>query len=259
MYPRIVRVLLAALLVFLAACRLIPIQNARVSQVEFYKQYFDVEPSPAACVADEIHPDCERRRLEAATDQLFIDLIGEANWRLLKGMHSLANIRKELRDHEVYIQGLLNFSAYLDPMNHGRLWVEGTGRYFLMREKTQEILLYGDFYIPLEKHPVADLDNGTMTLGVRLFITLPGETAVFQKSKVRYRVHFDTRAKAHKVYALDYGKAHEVFLDASGTGSGPVIGHLYFEQPPTPVKLLDLRMIDWLRDDYAAIFQDSDP
>ncbi|MGH8497767.1 MAG: hypothetical protein ACRERV_03010 [Methylococcales bacterium] len=257
MHTPVLRYMATALTaLLLAGCKLIPIQNARVFQTEFYRQYFDVDPAPGSCIPDELYPHCERRALDRATDDLFNEMIGKRNWELLTGRHSLGNIRKELREKKVYIEGVLNFSAYLDPFNHGTIWIDGSGRYFLLREKTEEILLYGDFYVPLEKHPLSDLDNGSMTLGVRLFITLPGETSVFQNTNentnVRYRVYFDTGAKDHKVYSLDYTKAHDVYLPKSER----VIGHLYFERPPAPVKLLDLRLIDWLRNDYATMLED---
>jgi hypothetical protein len=247
--------------ILLSGCslpRIVPIQLSRVSQTEFYKQVFVFDHDAARCEPGNDHPDCTREETNQRIDEVFKKLLGKQNWQSLKDMYGLGSMREELLLQKIYIQGLLHFSVYIDPLEQDAFFVEGFGRYFLIREKTGEILLSGDFYLPLRQHRLAQLDEGLITLDVKLFVTVPGQTTFFHEAPLKYKIFMDTSMKRHRIYAIDYSRKHDVYLgDNEALDDSNKIGIVIIEANREAVKLLDLRRIQLLSDDYGTIRRES--
>lgn len=210
------------------------------------------------CEPSDNQPDCAREEINQRIDEVFKKLLGKQNWQSLKDMYGLGSMREELLLRKIYVQGLLYFSIYIDPLEQDAFFVEGFGRYFLIREKTGEILLSGDFYLPLKRHRLTELDEGSITLNVKLFVTVPGQTTFFHEAPLKYKIFMDTSMKRHRIYAIDYSREHEVYLgDNEVLDDSNKIGTIIIESNREAVKLLDLRRIHLLSDDYRTIRRES--
>ena len=199
-------VCLLAVSVVLQGCswRLVPLQMARFSQIEQYTQTFSF--------ADESALD-QNRSMESC----FAGMLGSDNWQNLKDVYGFEALRDELVGKRVYLSGTIEFSIFLDPVDAERFQVEGLGRYFLVRGKTGEILLNGDFRIPPQRYSRADLNRGSLDVGVKLVVTrIPGIVSRLHDAPLIYRVFFNTERAGSGVYLLDYERSHQAYLDRDG-------------------------------------------
>src|SRR5438874_7765715 len=204
------------LCITLAGCSLtqiVPIQMARVSQTESYRQTFSFLASSFS-ERDRDQEGADTTQLQnQRIDRVFSRLLGPDNWQTLKNLYGLGSLREELIREEIFIQGLVNFTIYLDPLDHQSFVTEGMGRYFLIREKTKEILLSGDFQILGDRHFIDELDRDGMVVNVRLFTSrVPGQATYVHEAPLKYKIFIDTRMKRDGIYAIDYTKRHEVYL-----------------------------------------------
>jgi hypothetical protein len=255
---------LSAVLVISTACtslELVPIQMSRVGQLEVYEQTFrfevDEDDCRAADGATEATGDWQRQRcLNRRIDADLGQLVGARNWQALKDLYGFGTMREELLTGDLVIRGYLSALIYLDPRDTERFHFDAVGRFFLLRGGTGEILLNGDFHTLPRIYAIADLDEGFIEVDIQQLITrIPGQHTFLQESTVRYRIHIDRRRQGKDIYAIDYGRAHEVFLvrdpDRPHTSELRAIGALHFRDRPETSKLLDLRGRGFLRQDYG--------
>ncbi|MFX0211931.1 MAG: hypothetical protein ACFFDT_38505 [Candidatus Hodarchaeota archaeon] len=103
-----------------SGCRLIqiiPIQIARVSQMESYEQTFTFLESIPQEGTQDIDFWTRIQEQTRKMDDIFIRLLGPINWQNLKDLYGLRSIRDELISKKIYIQGLINLTVYLDPVD----------------------------------------------------------------------------------------------------------------------------------------------
>ena len=240
--------------------RIVPIQIVRISQNESYTQKFtfirnitlNTDSSPDSAYT------LEQLQIKEM-DRIFFKLLGQRNWQNLKDLYGLGKLRDELILGEIYIKGLLHLTLYVDPVEHNKFLIEGMGRYFLIRKETKAILLSGNFHIPLEKHLLEELDQGSVLLSVKLFITrVPEQVTFLNEANLKYKVFMDTRMKNDHVYSVDYSKEHDVFLVEDQNQQIPtekdLIAKIKIENLHQQAKLIDLRGIQFLRNDYSKFF-----
>lgn len=250
---------LLALPWLLAGCgslQVIPIQMARVGQVELYEQTFDFGELPPKVAAQQKWQ--RERWLNERIDEALGRMVGTENWGVIKDVYGLAPMRAELVAGDLRIQGHLQTQIYLDPEDHDRFYFEGSGRFFLLRRRTREILLNGDFYIVPQRHRIAQLERGYVDIDVQQIITrIPGYRTHLQRSLVRYRIYIDNSRADDEVYSIDYDRRHDVYLiedpDYQRTDDAQHIGYLRFDEAHGDAKLLDLRGRGFLRDDYEQL------
>lgn len=257
------RISLTAALTFLclapASCsltRLIPIQLVRVHQTESYIQYFTFP----ALNQDPVHADGGAREsavelLSQRIDEVFKELLGKQNWQNIKDLYGFGTIHEELLQQKIYVKGLVNLILYIDPLEQDHFLIEGMGRFYLVREKTNEIMLSGDFHIPLARHWLEELDTGTLLIDVQLYVTrIPEVITYLNETSLIYELAMDTHLKDDRIYSVDYTKQHIVYLQTGPKGSKPgegdAIAILELQNPYPEAKLIDLRGMQFLRDDY---------
>lgn len=234
--------------------RVIPIQLARVSQMESYKQTFTfLKPT-----LQEGTQDIDLlNRIQYQTrkmDDIFIRLLGPINWQNLKDLYGLRSIRDELISKKIYIRGLISLTFYLDPVDQQSFTLEGMGRYFLIREKTGAILLIGDFHITSERHSLAVLDRGYIITNIELFTSrVPEQTTYIHEAPLKYKIFMDTSMKDDGIYSLDYTKEHEAYLPRDldeKLSIANLIGTLKIYETGKAMKLIDFRGLSFIRKDY---------
>lgn len=252
---RLVALVLLAL-AWLGGCesvKVVPIQMARISQIEVYEQTFQFTEAPWPPTRE--HDLEQLRRVNAQMDSYLRFMVGPENWQTLKDRYGMSTMREELLNRELRIRGYLQAVISLNPYRDDRFHFEGTGRFFLIRERTGEILLNGDFHLIPKVHPVDQLKAGHIDVDVRQIITrIPGESTHLHDTTVRYRIQIDKSRGRKDVYAIDYRAAHPVYLIEDPaherTEDAALIGHLYFDERLAGAKLIDLRGRELLRDDY---------
>lgn len=240
----------------LSACesvKVIPIQMARISQFEVYEQTFQFTEAPWPPLQD--HSSDQLRDINAQMDSYLRFMVGPENWQTLKDIYGLSTMREELLNRQLRIRGFLHAILSLSPYNTERFHFDGSGRFFLVRERTGEILLNGDFYLIPKVHPIEQLDAGYLDVDVRQVITrIPGQPTHLHDTTVRYRIRIDTSRAHRNVYRIDYRAAHPVYLiedpDHERTEDAAMVGRLYFDDRLGESKLIDLRGRELLRDDY---------
>jgi len=233
-----------------------PIQMGRVAQLETFRHTFDfgeVNSSGSSSNMDDFAS--ATRDINQRIERKFTRLLGKANWQTLKDLYGLSDIRDELVDKSIYIKGVAQFYISIDPFNHQRFLLEGTGKYFLIREKTGAILLSGDFFAVPTSYEIADLENGELPVNVTLFTTrIPAEVTYYHEAIVKYLIRIETSRKKDNIYRLKYDAVHDVHL--LQTQDEPItkenkLGELTLDNKAQgPKKLLDLRGIKSLRSDY---------
>lgn len=236
--------MLSALLFGCSMPRLIPVQMARLPQLETYEHFFTIGD------ADNTSEEAQRRAV-AEVDDVFTRMIGDKNWQAVKDLYGFGAVREELVQGEIYIRGSLAVMIYLDPLSHNSFLVEGQGRYFLIRKESGLIMLQGAFVINPAQHRIADLDKAELPLSIELITTrITGKPTYYYKGEeVVYKIKIDQRLKREKIYSIDYQENHEVFL------RDKKIGYLKldsFGNIPNE-KLIDLRGRQFLKSDYETL------
>ncbi len=216
--------------------RLIPIQTARVTQMEFYSQYYNFKDA-------------------AHAKSVFVKMMGEKNWRVLEEYYVHGDILQDLLENNIAVQGALTLTMSLVPTDHDQLFLEGIGRYFVVRKRTNEIILSGDYYIKNNRQSIADLKKGFIPLRIKQYLIrhfAPGETNYYHDVAIDFRIHMNTDMADEMIYSIDYESEHEVILD------GEVIGYLKFDDTtPREDKLIDLRGRKLVKNDYKKIKEKS--
>jgi hypothetical protein len=239
----------------------VPIQMARVNQTEAYTQTFDFQ---SASEGNALHPIEQMQWFNQRIDDVFLRLLGAANWQQIKDRYGLGALRDELLRKDIYVRGFFNFSTYLDPVSPEFFMTEGMGRFFLVRRKNQAILLSGDFYIVPARHSTKDLDRGYIVLDIALILSrIPEEVTYLHETSLKYKIYFDNSLKSESVYRIDYQRRHEVHLPLSGDealNGKTRIGSMQLDAQPDLAerfKLLDYRGTQFIRDDYDRMLRQS--
>jgi hypothetical protein len=222
---------------------------ARISQTEFYRQTFAFE--------NQVGNQKENLK-QQNVDRVMKGLLGDDNWQNLKDNYGTMSMMKALEKGDIYLEGLINITLYVDPTDHESFLLEGFGRYYLIREiidREAEILLSGDFHIELEEYNLADLSEGYLDINVKLFVTrIPLQFTYFFESPLKYKVRIDNRMGKYGIFAIDYTELHEVYLNKKG--HKPILfGKMEIKKSKSRQKLIDLRGIKFLRNDYKKLFR----
>ena len=239
------------LLINCSLVRVVPVQIARISQIESYKQTFIFSEQGE----DEKMP----------MDKVFTKLLGKYNWQNLKDSYGTASLYRALIDEKIYLEGIINITIYVDPLDIESFLLEGFGRYYLILGRTgeeDEILLSGDFQIKLDQHSISDLNRGYIYTRVKLYITrIPLQYSYLIEVPLMYKISMDTSMAKKRVYAIDYDTEHDVYLIDKGDNLVPIgkmeIGRTLDEKYINKRKLIDLRGLKFLRDDYKKIKKKS--
>lgn len=239
----------------------VPIQMVRVNQTEAYTQTFDFQTSREDSA---LHPIEQMQWFNQRIDDVFLRLLGAANWQHIKDRYGLGALRDELLRKDIYVRGFFNFSTYLDPVSPEFFMAEGMGRFFLVRRKNHAILMSGDFYIVPDRHSAKDLDRGYVVLDIALILSrIPEEVTYLHETSLKYKIYFDTSLKSESVYRIDYQRQHEVHLPLSGDEAldGKTrIGSMQLDAQPdltARFKLLDYRGTQFIRGDYDKMLRQS--
>ena len=236
--------------------RQVPIQIARVPQTESYKQEFLIS-TPSIDKLD--NPERDRLR-DARMDTIFTSLIGRRNWQYLKNLYGVSDIRNELINGDIYLNGLMNFVAYLDPTDDPHdvnyVVIEGTGRYFAIRKKTDAILMSGDFHIEPQRYSLDAFSSGCIPLDVKIYTTrIPGKTTFYKEVLVRYDLLIDTSNEKKNTYSILYKENHPVYLDMNNDHKYEkeieLIASMSMKNTRYPqVKLFDLSGLRFIKMNY---------
>lgn len=252
--------LLLACVAFLHGCgatKILPIQITRAPQVEYYQQSIVIEdaPWPPGNWSGDEDVIEQQRRLTKRLDSYLSYMIGEQNWLRLKETYGLPSMRDELMAGKINIRGYLNMVLAIDPDNTEQFYAEGTGRFFLVREVNNEVLLSGDFRVIPQRHWISELNEGFIDIDIWQLITrVPVQPTYLYDTRIRYRIYIDTTRAERNVYAIDYSRAHPVYMvnsDLDIDNDTIQVGYLRFDDTLGSAKLLDLRGREFLRNDYG--------
>lgn len=232
--------------------RQVPIQMARATQTDSYRQIFLLgngnASNPETMTAD------QRRAYDERMDRTFIKLIGSRNWQHMKNLYGVSSIREELISQQIHMEGLVSFSVYLDPLNHDYVIMEGTGRFFAVRQKTGIILMSGDFHVTPQRYRISDFRKGCIPMEAATYTTrIPGKPTYYNNSIIHYDLRIKTVGSDGKAFSVDYDSDHKAYLDMNNDGryeGSELFAMLKLDPRYSQAKLLDLRGIGFIRNDY---------
>lgn len=243
-----------AIAFLLATCRLVPVQMVRVTQTEFYTQTFEslkIETVQANLQDRPVDLDQNKH-----IDETFTRLLGEKNWQSFKDRFGLRSVRDELLKGDIKAKGLLSLVIYINPTDHEEFLIEGSGTYFITREN-DEVLLSGEFRLPLQSHAITKLKEGMVPISVYLYTSnIPGNTTFFHEAKMLYCVYMetlwneDTYAIKRKQSDSQDDVVHPVYFLERFDKTNPnasQIGSLRFERDDSHSKVIDLRGLKMVR------------
>lgn len=228
--------------------RQVPIQMARVSQTESYRQVYLIN-------ADSMKNDdklTENEKLDRRMDQIFIRLIGQKNWQNLKNIYGVHDIRDEVMTGKIRMEGIVNFTAYLDPLDHDYVVMEGSGRFFAIRTVVNTILLSGDYHIPPQRYRINDLKSECIPLDINIYTTrIPGKITYYHGATIRY----DLKIRNYKknVFSVNYQSDHLGYLDLNSDGSyqsDELMASLTMNRSYNHAKLIDLSGLEYVKTQY---------
>ncbi len=226
--------LAAALALILSAGCLsprLPIQCARTTQEECYRQVF-------------IFQDAGHFR------DVFGRWLGEKNARVLLEHYAIGDAIDDLLHQRVEARGSLEVTFYPVPGDPASFFLEGSGRYFLVRATTNEIMLVGDFTIRSERQSLPGGGQGEIRLVTRhtqIRQFAPQELNYVNDVPMEVLLRIQVLPPENKVFRIDYDARHDVLLDDR------LIGYLEFDKTAAQKdKIIDLRVLDRVYDDYGT-------
>jgi len=229
-------ILLGAFAWLLPGClpKMIPIQMTRVTQMEFFRQFYTFRDAEHA-------------------QKVFTKMLGEKNMRVLLDHYAFGDAIDDLLHHQIEMQGSIVFTMSLSPMNDETFYTEGLGRYYAVRKTTSEIILTGDVQIRATMFNMNDLHRGELRIATQhywLRYFAPGETNYCNPVPIDFVIKMRTVSKRDHVYSIDYDAQHPVIFE------NEQIGYLEFDKTtPRDDKLIDLRGLELVRDDYRQMFK----
>jgi len=231
--------------------KIIPIQLSRVPQQESYEQSFVIKVKNEESLNKN---ELEIKRDEKM-DAIFTSMIGIENWQYLKNHYGIHDIRDELIARQIKMHGMINFIAYLDPLDKHdpslHVVLEGTGKYFAIRNSTRAILMSGDFKILPQRFPLKSLSDGCIALDVNLYTTrIPGETTYYHPITMRYDLKMISKTK--DTYVIDYGNVHKGYLQLKGSKIYEHVADIKFIGGFNHIKLFDLRGSEFINNRYKV-------
>ena len=234
---RVIAASACALLLGLGGCealtpRLAPVQSARIVQAEAFRQTFMVENVLRA-------------------ERVFRSVLGPDNYAALSPEEWVPYVEKLMRG-DVEATGTGSFVVSLMPQDHGQFFFEGWGHYNVVDRQAKQILVSGEFMaIDDGPHTIAELASGSFETRVRQTLQRhfqPERPSYVHEAELVLRVH--VKRIDEQIYILDYGAGHEVGI-ANDQGLLEVTGCVAFEHQSDGRKLIDMRGVALLRDDYA--------
>jgi hypothetical protein len=212
--------------------RVAPVQSARIVQAEAFRQTFMVENVLRA-------------------ERVFRSVLGPDNYGALSPEEWVPYVEKLMRG-AVEATGTGSFVVSLMPQDHAQFFFEGWGHYNVVDREAKQILVSGEFMaIDDGPHSVSEFSRGTFDTRVRQTLVrhfAPGRPSFVHESELVLRLH--VRRIEEQLYILDYGAGHEVGI-VNEQGKIEVTGCLAFEHQKDGRKLIDMRGVALLRDDYA--------
>ena len=232
--------------------RQIPIQMARVTQTDSYTQTFILDIADNA-TNTELSIDA-RQQLDARMDQIFIKLIGARNWQYLKNLYGVSSIRDELINKRIHMEGLVNFTAYLDPINNRYVIMEGSGRFFAVRNKTGEILLSGDYHIAPQRYKIDDFESGCIPMETNIYTTrIPGKPTYYKDAIIQYDLIINNEDINNNTFSVDYRREHFAYIDLNSDNNydaSEIFASLKLKGRHHHAKLLDLSGLSFVKNNY---------
>ncbi len=232
--------------------RQIPIQMARATQTDSYKQIFQLDPGNGGSL-ESISAEA-RGAFDKRMDLIFTKLIGSRNWQHMKNLYGVNSIREELFARQIHMEGLVSFSTYLDPLDHDYVIMEGSGRFFAVRKKTGIIMMSGDFHVTPQRYRIHKLRKGCIPMEVVTYTTrIPGKPTYYNNTVIHYDLRIKTVGDEKKAFSVDYDSQHEAFLDLNSNDkyeTNELIGTMQLNGRYSQAKLLDLNGIEFIRKAY---------
>jgi hypothetical protein len=238
-YTGVRRIVVLSALLGVVGCetfapRIVPLQNARGTQVERFEQYFVAHSVPHA-------------------ERVFLSFLGKKNYDALTAEEWMPYIQK-LVNGSIRTVGGGTFIISLLPDAYDQFVVRGWGQLSAVDISTEQVLMSGTFDVPnAAPIPVTAL-GGPISVRVRqrVFRHFALERANYEhESEVVVRFH--TRRLDRELYTIDYGAGHEVGV-LGDRGELEVIGCLEFADKGAGQSAIDLRGRDLLRNDYKERF-----
>ena len=234
--------------------RVLPIQLGRVTQTESYQQRFIFKEDNNQNLTDLSAE--QQAQLDARLDQTFNILLGAKNWQHLKNLYGVDAIRTELFGNAIHIDGLMNFTAYLDPESVDYAIIEGSGRFFTIRENNGEILQSGDFHIEPQRYKLSAIQSGCIPVETTIFTTrIPGKTTYYKNALIQYDLYFKKIKNDKRAFTIDYDRPHPSYIDLNGDGhydSSEHFADLIFNGRHHQAKIFDFAGLNFIKDDYRS-------
>lgn len=236
------RIVLLSALLSLGGCeafapRIVPVQNARVTQVEHFEQYFLAHSVPHA-------------------ERVFLSFLGKKNYDALTGEEWLPYVQK-LVNGSIKTVGVVTIVISLLPDAYDQFIIRGWGQLSAVDISTEQVLMSGTFYVPNGPPiPITAL-GGPISVRVRQRVSRD-----FALERANYEhesdvvIRFHTRRLGDDLYTIDYGAGHEVGA-LGDRGQLEVIGCLEFTESGGGQSAIDMRGRALLRDDYRERFGKS--
>jgi hypothetical protein len=212
--------------------RIAPVQSARVVQAESFRQSFSVENVLRA-------------------ERVFRSVLGPDNYAALPAEEWVPYVEKLMKGALEAI-GTGTFVVSLMPRDHEQFFFEGWGHYNVLDREQNQSLVSGEFTaIDDGPHSTAEFQRGYFDTRVRQTLVrhfAPHRPSFVHESELVLRVHVKRIDTA--LYILDYGAGHEVGIPDE-TGHVEKTGCVVFDHKKDGRKLIDLRGIALLRNDYS--------
>lgn len=212
--------------------RLAPVQSSRVVQVESFRQTFQVENVLRA-------------------ERVFRSVLGPENYAALSPEEWMPYVEKMLRG-SVEALGTGTYVVSLLPTDHHQFFFEGWGHYSVLDLDAKQIMVSGEFTaVDDGPHSTAEFEQGYFDTRVRQTLVrhiAPQHPSFVHEFELVLRVH--VRRLDPDLYILDYDAGHEIGIP-NEEGNLEVAGCLQFEHRDDGRKLIDLRGIGLLRNDYG--------
>lgn len=214
-------------ILWISGCRVVPVQMARVTQIDSYEQTY------------RIHNEIE-------ADTVFRKVLGEKNWSIfIAYCGDIIEILKELKNQEIVVQGTIISSMSLNPTNQNLFFIEGFGKYYVIRKTTNEILFSATYTIENNIYSISSIKKDKkleLTIKQKLVRHFYSDKpSYYHDVPLKFRVYL--KKIKENVYSFAYEKKHEFLVD------GKVVGTLFFKKGKGE-KFFDFRGRNFLYNDY---------